>query len=283
MAVDGEHTMSDPQASLPSPATVAQAFRQIVRWLMLAAFLGVIVMMIVPSLFALPLVLVPLGLFLLVGLALVASGKAPPAWLSCIDPKDVGKLGGTLRPILLIIVGLLVAILLGLPGLVIVLITVVVLFGLGWSGIGPLAPLVTILRGIVALVRLLPTLRTPVGLAADALGAASDAVTDLSTGLQAAENKLGETRAALTVFPVPTLDPEPDKQTVNVPGIGHFDVPGWKMNRGTSTPFGAIADLLGDVQTGLDQTRTAAIKQHDALKSAAEALRMLEALLPPQP
>ncbi len=270
--------MSDPQIPLPSPVSAPELVKRLVRWLALAALVLAVLFLVLP----LGLIMAPLGLLLIIVVALLATGNAPPSWLACIDPKNVGSVGGAMWPLLIAIVVVLALFLLGLPGLLIVFVIVAVMFALGWSGIGPLAPFAAIVRGLIQLIRLLPSLRLPVGLAAEALTKASEAMGTLRDGLETAQDQVGRVRSAIASIGVPNIKIEPDKHRIGLPAGGSIDVPGLKVSQTTETPFsGSVAERLDDVQKGLIEARKAAETQRDRLKEAGAALKGLHDLLPP--
>ncbi|TAJ32742.1 MAG: hypothetical protein EPO67_10100 [Reyranella sp.] len=270
--------MSDPLP--PLPASAPELVGRLLRWLALAALVLAVLLFILPLGF----IMAPLGLLLIVVVALFATGKVPPSWLSCVDPKDVGKVGGALWPIVVVIGFVLLALLAGLPGLLIGAVVVAVLFGLGWAGIGPLAPLATIIRGMVGLIRVLPLLRDPVGHAANALGAAADAVDNLKVGLDGAERKLGEARLLLSAVEVPTIEVKEEAKTAKIPGIGDVSIPGLSVNATKTKPFdGELGKRLDAVQSGLLDARKAAEAQAKALDAAAAGLKALHDVLPQRP
>jgi hypothetical protein len=285
MAMDGEATMSDPQT--PLPATASELVARILRWLVIAAVLLALFAFILPFGIA----ALPLGLILIAVVAVLffAFGKMPPAWLACIDPKDVGKLGGAARPLLIALILFFVALLLGPMGLLVAAVVATVLFALGWAGIGPFAPFATIVRGLIQLIGLLPDLRQPLKLAAEALTAASSAVETLRHGLDDAQSEVGNVAGAIAAISVPSISVTAGHADVNVTApngtvIGSVSVPTINVDHPDGQPFAAnVAPRLYEVQSKLRDARDGAMTQRDRLQAAGAALKTLHDLLPPGP
>jgi hypothetical protein len=284
--MDGEATMSDPQTPL-TPQAAPEFVRRIVRWLILAAVILAVLAILLP----IGMAVLPFGLILMVVVALLffAFGKMPPDWLACVDPKDVGKLGGAARPLLVVAILVLVALLLGPFGLLVAAVVAAVLFALGWVGIGPLAAFATIVRGLIQLIRLLPSLRAPLKLAAEALSAASGAVESLRHGLDDAQSEVGNVAGAISAIPVPSVSVTTGHADINVTApngtvIGSVSVPTINVDHPDSQPFSAnVAPRLYQVQSKLREARDGAMTQRDKLQAAGAALQTLHDLLPPGP
>lgn len=260
-----------------APALVGR----VLRWSLLAALVLAALVLVAPGLLALGLVMVPLGLLLglgLVLLALLGFGVRLPDWLACAGPDQAASLAAPARAVLLTLAVLLAVLLFGpvAVGLVLAL-----LLALGWAGIGPLAPLAAVLRGLVALVGLLPRLGAPLHAAAEALARAARAAEAARDGLGKAENQLGQAKAALAMVAVPTIDAKPAPQTLSLPrGLGDVQVPGWTIGTGEARPFdGVVRTALEGAEQGLGEARGAAERSRAALDNAAAALAGLRALL----
>jgi len=228
------------------------------------------------------LLLAPLGLLLVVLLALLANGRLPLGWLACVNPTNLPALRGAGWTALVGVVFVLALLLFSGPLLIALLLGVVVLAALGWSGIGPLAGPLLVLRGLVMLIGLLPRLRAPLNAAAQSLGDLARAADQLGNGLDAADSNLGDARALLGVVSVPTLSVAQVWNNVTLPAdLGDIPVPGMNITQGTEKPFADVATGLGNVQTGLRDARDAARQQRDALNAVASAIGSLRDLLPP--
>lgn len=258
---------------LSAPAFVGK----LLRWMMLAAGALALLALLLPA----SLLLAPLGLLLIVALALLANGRLPLGWLACVNPTNLPALRGAGVTALVGVVLVLALILFSGPLLIALVLGLVVLAALGWSGIGPLAGPAQVLRGLVLLIGLLPRLRVPLNTAAQALGDLAHASDQLGNGLDAADSHLGDARAVLGVVAMPTISVAQVWNNVPLPG-GHGDlsVPGLNITQGTEKPFADVASGLGDVQNGLRDARDAARQQRDALNIVAAAIGSLRDLLP---
>jgi hypothetical protein len=278
--------MSDSQNPLPPPSA-PELVRRIVRWLIVAA----IVLAVLAFLLPIGMAVLPFGIILivLVGLLFFAFGKAPPDWFACVDPKDVGKLGGALRPLLVLLLVVLVTLLLGPFGLLLTTLAVAVLFGLGWAGIGPLAPFATLLRGLIQLIRLLPDLRQPIKLASEALTSASTAVETLRHGLDDAQSEVGNVAGSISGMSVPAIHVQRGQSNMSVIApngavIGSVSVPTFDIDPTDVYPFATnVSPRLYEVQAKLREARDGAMTQRDRLQAAGAALKALHDLLPPGP
>jgi len=274
--------MSDPQ--IPPPPAAPELVRRILRWLIIAALVLAFVALLLP----IGMAILPLGLILIlfVGLVFFAFGKLPPDWLACVDPKDVGKLGGAAWPLLIVLLLAFVALLLGPLGLLLAAAVFALLFGLGWAGIGPLAAFATVVRGLIQLIRLLPTLPAPIKLASDAMLEAAKAVELLRVGLNEAQSQVGNASTTIAGIGVPKITTNWSTQNVGLPDPpgGSIPVPILSVSQTTERPFdGTLTGHLNSVQAKLADASAAAETQRDRLKDVGLALKALHDLLPKPP